>query len=180
MVRRALVKSLTVNGLIPGESWKAASSSLPGLPHALESSRQGFHGAKRSRKAAPLFPVLPASRTAIGHKSGRQLDTASEQRFQTALPFEPVDHARLERLRADRGLVRATLQAGAGQFIDRRRRAQIAARHELQRIAAGLEGRDASGRPLMSASEHRDSLAAATHAAELQLPDSWLPFVMSR
>lgn len=113
-------------------------------------------------------------------KAAGQLDTASEQRFQSALPFEPVDHARLERLRADRLAVRATLQAGAGQFVDRLRRAQIAARHELQRIASAVEGRDASGLPLMSAAALRDSLDAATHAAELQLPDAWLPFVMSR
>ena len=109
-------------------------------------------------------------------KAAGQLDTASERRFQSALPFEPVNHARLERLKADRLAVRASFQAGAGQFIDKRRRAQIAARHALQHLAAGLLARDASGRPLTSESDRRESLAAAAHAAELQLPDSWLPF----
>jgi hypothetical protein len=113
-------------------------------------------------------------------KAAGQLDTASEERFQSALPFEPVNHARLERLRADRLAARATFQAGTGQFVDKRRRAQIAARHALQRIAAGLQARGASGLPLTSELERRESLAEAAHAAELQLPDSWLPFVMSR
>jgi hypothetical protein len=113
-------------------------------------------------------------------KAAGELNTASEQRFQSALPFEAVDHARLERLRADRLASRAMFQTGVGQFIDKRRRAQIAARHELQRIAAGVQACDASGRPLTSELERWDALAAATHAAELQLPDSWLPFVMSR
>jgi hypothetical protein len=113
-------------------------------------------------------------------KAAGQLNTASEERFQSALPFEPINYARLERLRADRLAARATFQAGAGQFVARGRRAQIAARHALQRIAAGLQARDASGQPVTSELERRESLAAAAHAAELQLPDSWLPFVVSR
>jgi hypothetical protein len=98
-------------------------------------------------------------------KAAGELDTATDERFQTALPFEAVDRARLERLRAERVSERAGMQTGPGRFVDRRRHAQIAARHALQQIAAGLDAR---------------GLAAATRAAELQLPDAWLPFVVSR
>ena len=113
---------------------------------------------------------------AAGH-----LNTASEERFQTTLPFERVDVARLERLRGERAMARAELQASTtGAFEDRRRRAQIAARHALQRMSAGLAARDANGQLVISAEERRRQLAAAAHAAELQLPESWLPFVLAR
>src|SRR5262245_18654144 len=75
------------------------------------------------------------------------LNTASEDRFQTTLPFDRVDVPRLERLRGERAMVRAELQRSpTGRFEDKRRRAQIAARHALQRISAGLAARDSSGR----------------------------------
>ena len=99
-----------------------------------------------------------------------QIDTASDARFQDALPFEPVNRPRLDVLRMERAAARAQLRVGAGQFVDKRRQAQIAARHALQQIAAGLN-------------LHRDRArveASAIHAAELQLPEAWLPFVMSR
>jgi hypothetical protein len=116
-----------------------------------------------------------------------RLDTASEARFQTALPFEPVNLARLERLRADRAAARADLQTGTGRFVDRRRRAQIAARHALQTIAATLRERSDRERQLRNPDAARalkkevaHVLADVTHAAELQLPEAWLPFVVSR
>jgi hypothetical protein len=113
---------------------------------------------------------------AAGH-----IQTASEERFQTSLPFEPVDVPRLERLRGERAEARTALQQSSiGRFVDRRRRAQIDARHALQRISAGLAARDASGRLVTSAEERRQQLAAAAHAAEMQLPESWLPFVLAR
>lgn len=113
---------------------------------------------------------------AAGH-----IQTASEERFQTSLPFDAVDVPRLERLRGERAQARAALQqSSTGRFEDRRRRAQIAARHALQRISAGLAMRDASGRLVISADERRHQLVAAAHAAELQLPESWLPFVLAR
>jgi hypothetical protein len=96
-------------------------------------------------------------------RAARNLNTASEARFQTPLPFEPVNRARLERLRAERSTARAGLKIGTGRFVDKRRHAQIAARHALDRIAAGLQSR-----------------SDAIHAAELQLPAAWLPFVVSR
>jgi hypothetical protein len=76
------------------------------------------------------------------------------------MPFEPVDGARLARLKAERVSARQ-LGIGPAGFADRRRRAQIAARHALQRLGTGLESR-------------------GLHAAELQLPEAWLPFVGSR
>ena len=111
-------------------------------------------------------------------KAAGQLDTASSERFQTALPFEPVNRPRLEMLKAERSSARASaLVTSSGRFADRRRQAQIAARHALQRIAAGLAGNKAY-KPT-SADRERE-IAAAIHAAELQLPESWLPFVVCR
>jgi hypothetical protein len=98
------------------------------------------------------------------------LDTATNARFQFQLPFEPVDHPRLEMLKADREAARAAQPP----YVDRRRRAQIAARHALQQIAAGLLARQL-------ATDDRDrAMASVFRAAELQLPDAWIPFVMSR
>ena len=78
----------------------------------------------------------------------------------SGLPFEPVNRPRLARLKAER-LESRQLRVGAARFVDKRRHAQIAARHALQRLGVGLETR-------------------GLHAAELQLPEAWLPFVGSR
>ena len=102
------------------------------------------------------------------------LDTASAARFQTQLPFEPIDHARLVTLKAARAEARATASRGIGQYADTRRHAQIQARHALQTIAAGLKARQPA--PAAQA----QAMASAVHAAELQLPDAWLPYVVSR
>ena len=113
-----------------------------------------------------------------GLKAAGQLDTASAERFQTALPFEPVNRPRLEMLKAERSTARfSTVATTSGGCADRRRQAQIAARHALERIARGLGGHSAWK---MLASDHAREMAAAIHAAELQLPESWLPFVVSR
>ena len=103
-----------------------------------------------------------------------ELDTASEARFQSQLPFEPVNHARLGALKARRADERAAASQGIGQYADRRRHAQIQARHALQSIAAGLKARQ-----LTSAAQSQ-VMASAIHAAELQLPAAWLPWVVSQ
>lgn len=111
-------------------------------------------------------------------KAAGELDTASAERFQTALPFEPVNRPRLEMLKAERSTARvSTLATNSGTFADRRRQAQIAARHALQRIATGLV-RNSTWKP--TPADREREIAAAIHAAELQLPESWLPFVVSR
>jgi hypothetical protein len=108
-------------------------------------------------------------------KAAGELNTASAERFQTALPFEPINRPRLEMLKVERTTARgATLATTSGKFGDRRRQAQIAARHALQRIAAALTARKATR------ADHARVMATAIHAAELQLPESWLPFVVSR
>ena len=94
--------------------------------------------------------------------------------LQFGLPFEEVDKPRLEALKADRAAARAVMHVGVARFVDRRRRAQIAARRALQAIADTLRARQAG------AIERDRVMAAALHAAELQLPESWLPFVVSR
>jgi hypothetical protein len=142
---------------------------------------QAVEGGGRVVSRAPL--CFQCYRTELDRgralrRAGR-LDTASEARFQCTLPFEPVNLARLERLRAQRASARAAEQNGIGRFADRRRRAQIAARHAVQRIASGLQARDATGALVAAPRDRQRALAAAAHAAELQLPDAWLPFVVS-
>lgn len=107
-------------------------------------------------------------------RAAGELDTASDARFQAQLPFEPVNTARLTMLKVERTAVRCVMLQGAGRFVNARRQAQIAARHALHAIVAGVSARQLSG-------VARDSMiASAIHAAELQLPESWLPFVVSR
>jgi hypothetical protein len=104
-----------------------------------------------------------------------RLDTATDARFQVQLPFEPVDHPRLEMLKADRHAARvADRSTPTGAYADRRRHAQIAARHTLQQIATGLRSHE------VATADRDRAMAAAVHAAELQLPDAWIPFVMSQ
>lgn len=104
-------------------------------------------------------------------KAAGELDTASADRFQCALPLEPVNHARLALLKDARRDARVA-QAAASPYIDRRRQAQINARHALQRLADGLRAR--------TAAQRQQSMAEAIHAAEIQFPEAWLPFVASR
>jgi hypothetical protein len=111
-------------------------------------------------------------------KAAGELNTASEARFQASLPFEPVNVSRLARLKIEREQARVAAGAGAGRYVEKRRRAQIEARHALARIFQGLKQRRlVSGDQLTPAGL---ALDAATRAAELQLPESWLPFVVSR
>lgn len=105
-------------------------------------------------------------------RAAAEVDTGSPARFQAQLPFEPVNRPRLERLKAERAAVRT---ATPSHTLDRRR-AQIDARHALQQIAAALRARGLAADP---ASRER-AIFQAVHAAELQLPESWLPFVVSR
>ncbi len=107
-------------------------------------------------------------------RAAANLDTASEARFQDALPFEPVNRARLAQLRVERTSIRQTLMDGAGRFDLRRRRALIAARHALQTAVERVRRRDA-GRVA-----ERRAFAMAMHAVELQFPDAWVPFIVSR
>jgi hypothetical protein len=135
----------------------------------------GFKAAARGgqRKAPLCFQCYRADLDRLrAFRVAGELNTASRARFQGILPFEPVNHARLSILRGERVAARKALKAGAGQYADRCRRAQIEARRALQRLAAGLSGRNAS--------ERERALAAAIHAAELQLPEAWLPFVVAR
>jgi hypothetical protein len=107
-------------------------------------------------------------------RAAASLDTASEERFQCTLPFEPVNRARLNQLRVARAHSRKADLDGPGVYVDKRRRAQIAARHALRRVTEGLRTH------AVNAPERHATFLAAVHAAELQLPDAWLPFVVSR
>ncbi|MGB7217355.1 MAG: hypothetical protein WBD07_00980 [Vicinamibacterales bacterium] len=106
--------------------------------------------------------------------SSRQSETdIPHPQWQSPLPFESINRPRLERLKAERAAVRATLREGAGRFEERRRQAQIGARRALQRIDAALEARQ------LDPATRQRVMATAVHAAELQLPESWLPFVVA-
>jgi len=107
-------------------------------------------------------------------RAAGDLDTASDARFQAQLPFEPINTARLAMLKVERTTTRGVMLQGAGRFVNARRQAQIAARHALQAIVAGVAARHLSG------TARESIIASAFHAAELQLPESWLPFVVSR
>jgi hypothetical protein len=115
-------------------------------------------------------------------KRAGELDTASEARFQCSLPFEPVNHARLERLRIERTQARrAWLQTASGAFAERQRRAQIAARHAVQLAASESMSAASSVNPVNPVNlVNPVKFDMAVHAAELQLPEAWLPFVVSR
>jgi len=105
-------------------------------------------------------------------KIAGDLNTTSEARFQFQLPFEPINRPRLETLKVARAESRAARPAA----VDRRR-AQIAARHALAHIASGLKAR---GFAVPGSAEAERAMFEAVHAAELQLPDAWIPFVVAR
>jgi hypothetical protein len=140
------------------------------LPHPVLKTRE------HRRTIAPL--CFQCYRAGLNRdkalQAAGQLMAASGERFQSALPFEPVNLPRLEMLKAERVRERAAMHEGVGRFVDRRRQAQIAARHALQRIAAGVAMRQ------IEPAERDRAVASVFHAAELQLPEAWLPFVVSR
>jgi hypothetical protein len=107
-------------------------------------------------------------------RAAGSVDTGSEARFQFQLPLEPVNIGRLQTLKAERREARTAAVSGIGQYADKRRHAQIEARHALHSIAAGLQARG-----LAPALQDR-VMDAAIYAAELQLPEAWLPFVVER
>jgi len=113
------------------------------------------------RKAVCFECYKADARRQRAFESAASLDTGSTERLQSGLPFEAVDRPRLERLKGERAAARQQLHVGVGRFVDKRRHAQIAARHALQRLGAGLQ-------------------EYGVRAAELQLPEAWLPFVVSR
>jgi hypothetical protein len=136
-----------------------------------ESAPERPGGAVRSRSLTLCFQCyrLDLDRQRALRAAG-QLDTASEARFQFALPLEPLDLARLSTLRASRAAARVSAQSGSDRFADRRRHAQIAARHALQSAADRVQTSNAS---------YANHVAGLSHVAELQLPESWLSFVIA-
>jgi hypothetical protein len=105
-------------------------------------------------------------------RAAGERDTASVERFQFQLPFEPVNRPRLAALKTERQQARA---ATPPTTISRRH-AQIEARHALSEIREGLAARGLSPRVI----DRHHAIFEAVRAAELQLPESWLPFVVAR
>jgi hypothetical protein len=139
-----------------------------------EAAAYGASGAARRSRLLCFDCYRADLARARALKDAADLDTASDERFQSQLPFEPVNQARLQRLKVERLEARTTASQGIGRYADKRRQAQIAARRALQTIAAGLKTRQ------LTPAAQSHVLAAAAHAAELQLPDAWLPYVVSR
>ncbi len=151
-------------------------------PACREALAREAAGSPLSPPARPARPARPLCFQCYRAEMDRErallaageLHTSSEERFQVQLPFEAVNRARLDGLKADRAEARAIASQGAGAYADKRRHAQIEARHALQAIGEGLRSR-----ALAPAVQAR-VIDAAVHAAELQLPEAWLPFVMAR
>jgi hypothetical protein len=155
---------------------KRPSALCPACRKALERQATGKPSSRFRRSGRPL--CFQCYRTGLEReralRAAGDLHTASDARLQSQLPFEPINRARLDMLKAERAEARAAAGHGVGQYVDRRRRAQIDARRALQAVASGLSARQL---PPAIASRIVD---AAIHAAELQLPESWLPFIISR
>jgi len=154
---------------------KRPKALCPACREALRREAAGF----ASRPPGPSRPLcFQCYRAELEReralRAAGDLDTASDARFQFQLPFELVNRARLDMLKAERAEARTAASEGIGQYVDKRRHAQIEARRALHAIAAGLEARQLP--PALQAK----TMDAAIHAAELQLPDAWLPFVVSR
>ena len=147
-------------------------------PKCRESARQGTADRPRAQ-AALCFQCysLDLERNRALEAAG-ELDTASEARFQSSLPFEPVNHARLIRLKAERQEARVTERKGVGMYVEKRRRAQIEARHALATILQGLKQRRLSS--IGQRAEARSAGTSPTFTGELQLPAAWLPFVAAQ
>ena len=165
-------------GELEGKRPKAMCSACRELLNRAAQTRQGVAAPCRTPCRTLCFQCYRAEiNRERALKAAGELDTASAERFQDGLPFDPVNRARLDMLKAERAESRSAMSRGIGRFDDKRRQAQIAARHALQQIAAGLS---TSGVTSVGSFGAERAWSSATHAAELQLPESWLPFVVSR
>jgi hypothetical protein len=174
---------------LQGEEWVSfPGGELEGkrpkvlCPACREASQREAAGSSPSGASRPSSPPRPLCFQCYRAELDREralraagdLDTASEARFQFQLPLEPVNRARLDMLKAERATARTAATAGIGHYVDKRRHAQIHARRALQTLAEGLRARQ------LAPAVQTNAMDDAIHAAELQLPDAWLPFVVSR
>ena len=125
-----------------GVTMQVAETEWVALPGGeLEGRRpKTLCGPCRMRKAigapskATCFECFKADRKReAAFAAAGEFEAASAERFQDGLPFEPVNVARLEQLRFEREDARERSRKGTGRYGDRRRQAQIAARHALER-----------------------------------------------
>lgn len=111
-------------------------------------------------------------------KAAGELNTTSDARFQSVLPLEPVNQARLARLKVERRQARVR-QAQVSPYVDRRRQAQLTAQQALRRLADGLRARGVlqAGHAAAAMSRPADR---ANGPSRPQLPEAWLPFAVSQ
>ena len=153
---------------------KRPKSLCPTCREALRRAAVDGAGSKKVRAKPLCFQCYRADlQRDRAIRAAGDLNTTSETRFQFQLPFEPLNRPRLESLKA----ARAESRAVRPLYVDHRRRAQIAARHALAQIAKGLKAR---GLAVPGSKEADRAMSQAVHAAELQLPESWIPFVVAR
>jgi hypothetical protein len=132
------------------------------------SRRSTFGSVRRATLCFQCYRLGLERDRALGAAAG--FESTTDARFQESLPFEPVNRARLARLRTEREAERRHAAATVHRFVDRRRHAQIEARHALDRLAQGLRSR----------AERTRAELEVLHAVNLQFPESWLPFIVRR
>jgi len=164
-------------GELEGERPKALCPACRQALNRVEAARRGRRPTRELARPACFQCYRAELERQRGIRAAGELDTASDARFQVQLPFEPVNRPRLDMIKASRETSRVAGRQGVARFVDARRHAQIAARHALQRVAVGLKTR---GLAPADRAACEQAFAAAVHAAELQLPESWLPFVVAR
>ena len=109
------------------------------------------------------------------------LDTASVERFQTTLPLEPVNVSRLEQLKAERATARRSqAEKPASDYAVRRARAQMEARRALTHIFQGLKARRLVDTAAGTVAASQVVRTVGGRGEALELPESWLPFVVAR
>ena len=134
------------------------------------SRHRAYHGAPGT--SSVVLPVLPGRVGAIEPCSCWSARHSIRGTLQVQLPFEPVNEPRLAKLKwiAPSAQLRSS-ESAASSTSGVRHKSPHATRSQM--IAAGLRTRQLAG-------DNVRAMDMAIHAAELQLPESWLPFVVSR
>lgn len=132
---------------VPSTGWLAfPGGELEGRPSLALCDR--CRAAKRSGQPRPLqrsalcFQCYRADLAVARRLRERvEVHTGSAERFQDALPFEPVDTSRLARLKRRRAAALAAPRTTVERCVESRVKAQMDARHALAAVVSGLRAR---------------------------------------